>query len=318
MPSQRSSLDLLLRGLPTGTEPDPDIAARRLRALIDDRKTWLTLPVDDHKAVLQAVVAVARALQERGVNLDATFHTLTAWSKLHEPGTVWGLRRTHGPKHGTWDRDAALARRTLQPLPFASFDADIPSPEAALDTVRDALTHGTDLPTAVHAALRSLRTDDTRLLRLLSGRAHQLPGSDFKKLRRLLRDAATPEPNIPDDTQDETLIPPDWPHLARTTGRHLALVGGDRRPEAQARIVAAFRFASSEWHDPADVRKLASLAARIRQGNIGFVLFLHRFSSHKADHILMPAVKESGTPWAPVETGYGVNQIRLAIERFSS
>lgn len=40
-----------------------------------------------------------------------------------------------------------------------------------------------------------------------------------------------------------------------------------------------------------------------------------RFVGHDADQVILPACKDAGVPFVPVQTGYGVAGVRCAIAR---
>ena len=112
------------------------------------------------------------------------------------------------------------------------------------------------------------------------------------------------------------MIEDDWPWLHVTEGKTAVIAGGDARPEATERVKQAFRFASVSWQaDPAD-RRLEGLVRRIRGKKIGMLFFLARFSSHAAQTHLRDACKEAGVPFVRIEHGYGVQQLKLAIENW--
>ena len=117
---------------------------------------------------------------------------------------------------------------------------------------------------------------------------------------------------------DELLDPgPEaWAHYERTRGKQAAMVGGEPREKRRAAIEQTLGFAELEWVNGYEVRAVQSLAERIQSGAVQFVILLGRFINHKVTDILMPACNESKVDWVMVRQGYGINQIKLAIERY--
>jgi CO/xanthine dehydrogenase FAD-binding subunit len=60
----------------------------------------------------------------------------------------------------------------------------------------------------------------------------------------------------------------------------------------------------------------SSRGVRIAAGSVDLVVLLGRFMSHSIQDQVIPACKQAGIAWVVVERGYGVEQLRLAIERF--
>ena len=81
-------------------------------------------------------------------------------------------------------------------------------------------------------------------------------------------------------------------------------------------IEEALAFKSLDWISGYEVRSVQSLAERIANGKVEFVLLLGRFINHKITDVLLPACNASGVDWVMVRQGYGINQIRMAIERY--
>lgn len=296
---------------------------------------WETLPRAIQRALVGLLTARMRRLQDDSppdvrtllqLQLGKDFTRLTAFSSEHRPGWVTGLSRAHGPETGSWHSDAEFwwttLRRELGGFVFEAERAAL-NPEVALEELGAVIAAGADDDVVRRGATRALNAgvspEDTRLCRLLVGRLSALEGDKgFKRLRRAVRQAEVngrpPAPHPEDD--DDSPLPDAWPFFGRTRGRTAVMVGGEVREQRRVQIEQAFGFRHLEWVSGYDIRTIQSLAERIHGGGVEFVLLLARFISHKVTDVLLPAVRHSGTDWVMVRQGYGINQLRLAIERY--
>lgn len=316
-----------IRALLPGAEPAEDIA--RIRAVVDGRDRWVSLPRETVAPLMELAAARLRVLQLGGSNdhrIHAIFGALSAYSKTERPGFVWGLSRDHAPKTGSWEGDADAALDVLQAhLPetavappalgraFSDLEAAVAeldcAPPHALDAVREQIR-------AMVAGLlaEGVPARHTRLVRIVAGVAEEvLPGPQFRSLRRAARECAAP---VEEEGPDASL-PKDWPWFAATRGRRFVMVGGDPREPNRVRLAAAFGFAELAWeHSEGSRNSLQKVRDRVRAGGVDGVLLLSRFVGHDADEVIQPACREAGVPFVPVKTGYGVTGIRTAIERY--
>ena len=121
------------------------------------------------------------------------------------------------------------------------------------------------------------------------------------------------------DDDDSGPIPPDWEWFSRTRGKRAVMVGGDPREPNRLRLEAAFGFTELVWERAERTRNnLQMIRERVKAGKLDMVIVLTRFVGHDADHVIQPACKEMGVPFIPVQTGYGVQGFRRAMERFLS
>jgi hypothetical protein len=282
------------------------------------------------------------------------FPELTRWSRRYRPGFVPGLSRQFGPAYGSWLEDATWWWEQLlaqqDPLPArggvrgisAPRPASVrevacarppqdptlpglpPSGERAAHAALAALEHAVKDPEAELGPLLQQALDagvgqrHPRLLLALRGQAHRLaavPG--LKTLKSALKSASRPDPVAEDGTDEGDLdrVPDDWPPLALTEGKHAVIVGGDPRPEAAERVRLAFRLARVDWDDK-DTRRQAALAERVRSRSMDLVLLLRGYVGHAEASTVLDACKRAGVPFVVVDTGYGVSQVRRALERF--
>jgi hypothetical protein len=283
--------------------------------------------------------------------LRAWFPMMTHWSKLYRPGFVPGLSRKFGSERESWLADALhwwwvleeqanpgstpelVERAAAGPRsswaseppewsagPRGVDEPELPSPADALKEVeRAAADPNADLGAALQLALDAgVPQRNQRLLRALlpqSERVFALPG--LKTLKTALREAGEPDDDEEEAEREITVVPAldDWPFFTFTEGKQAVIVGGDRRPQAAERIRDAFRFEDVEW-EVKDPRRLRALAERVRSRSVDLVILLRSFISHAEQETVLDACRAASVPFVVVDAGYGVNQVKLAIERF--
>ncbi len=116
-----------------------------------------------------------------------------------------------------------------------------------------------------------------------------------------------------EDEIDE--LPEDWPLRERVAGMRAVIVGGNRRPEARAHIERAFQFEELDWHT-GEMQQIPSLTRRIREGAIELVFILRNYIDHEASAAVEKACSDAEPRPIWVDSGYGLPQIRMALERF--
>lgn len=303
-----------------------DSEARRICRESDRLDRWLALERNAQQLLLSYAAAKARYLQETAreghvdsaaiAGLDPAFRAMNRHSKDHRPGFVWGLSRSHTPKHGHWLEDATQYWQQLNHLAGRIPRVET-NPERALARLAAILEDEPPEATVREATLDALTsgvaTGDPRLLRLLEPYADALTGPSLKSLRRALRDAT--DDGSDDDAADPPAVAPDWECFDWTTDKVAVIVGGDRRSEAAERIQQAFGFAEVEWDSDVQGTRLVNVAERVIRHSVHMVIFLARLSSHGSQAVLLDACKQAGVPFVRVERGYGVTAIRLAIEQ---
>jgi hypothetical protein len=318
---------------PPGEILDANGVAQELRRLSRGIHTeltaaWTALPRETQRGLVGEVVARARRVQDdlpEGLmpeslrpELDRVFSSMTAFSKREQPGFVFGLMRSHKPVHGSWLDDARAWRSELQQAA-----GGLGNPEQALDALRAALDdpdHGAE--TRTDRALACLRSgvspDDARLVALLTEHSDLLrQHTEFKKTRKAIREAVSEDAAFNAEMKaPASALPSDWAHWPQVRGKRASIIGGDLREEARQRIESTFGFELVDWVTTDHARNLQVLASAVRGGSVEFVIVLRRFIGHDVDRILRPACQAAGVPWVSVDKGYGVSQIRLAIERF--
>lgn len=288
-------------------------ALGRVRAWWRDVDQLLALPRRDQRQSLELLTARLRGLQERtfGAPVDDLFPLLSAWSRRHEPGSVYGLRQSDVPRHGGWDADAdrILAGR------FAVGAArPARNPERALEALDSCDLQALDPAPLRQAVLRALKDglapDDPRLLRRLEGRYAHLKGE--RKLSRVRKALLRKGKDMGSPARDPD-VPPDWAHRGLTEGRVAVIVGGVQKVDARERLKHAFGFGRLEWVD-ADPHTLDSLASRLDSGSVDLVV-ITRYGGHIIDQKLIQGdIRDDLSRWVRIES-YGATAVRLAMER---
>lgn len=285
-------------------------------------REWSALNQEQKRALIGTLTARARRVQDESDSgtvdrraLDTCFGRLTAFSKAHQPGFVYGLSRTHKPQHGSWLGDAELWWAALLEMVPELPDVEPPNAERALDRLHEQLSSAsTDdgVAAAFGIALDAgLPPDDPRLVDLAAPYFEVLQRkARLKPLRQAVRKAR--EDAEAEAEADRTRLPEDWPHLERTRGKRALIVGGEQRDVTRQRIQDAFGFVDLQWFSPAG-RGDGALTDRARAVDV--VLVLHRFIGPDVRRRLGPACEEAAVLLAGVERGFGVGGVRAALER---
>ena len=290
---------------------------------------WGDFPKDVQRALVGMAVARARHVQDEispalhpitiDQELDRFFSGMTAFSKREQPGFVFGLRRHHHPVAERWEEDSnrwwsELANRLPEPI--------TPNPERALNALYDTLESGGGDEEVVQRALEVLDAgvvpEDHRFVRAMIPHQDKLrKHTRFKRLRKAIRDIVTEDEAIEAESlADDATLPEDWPFLRRLADLRAAVVGGELREAGRARIQSAFGFSNVEWVTSEHRQNLSRLAADITGGKVDFVIVLRRFVGHDVDKVGLAAARTADVPWVSVERGFGVQQVRAAIERY--
>lgn len=321
----RSFMDAVGDAEPPSTPLEFLDGIQRMARVSDRTDRWKPLPRRVQQLFLAYCTCKARVWQENldlgstrhEVVLEQVFRALTRYSARERPGFVHGLSRTHRAERESWAEDAHYWWTELQLA--ANMDPDPSSTEKQLDELTRTLTGKVSDPViqaaVMHALENGVPPTDPRLLKLLAEYPEALEDEPrLRTVRRALRQYDS-EP-LEENTEETPLIEADWPFLHVTQGKAAVIAGGDARPEATERVRVAFQFDTVTWHADPQERRLEALAQRIRAGSVDLVFFLARFSSHAAQSALRDACKEAGVPFVRIEHGYGVQQLRLAIENW--
>lgn len=328
----RGSLRGILKDFSAPVRPQSRDEARQavtgLAAAVSRTDEWLEQPQETQRALIGFASSIARLLQDQLSPLDPTddrtfnrlFSQMTKWSGQYQPGFVPGLSRMKGPTTGNWLTDAEQWWESLLR------EANLPQGKeqgAVFRRLEDLLEGGKPSRAEFVAKVRDVvnagvSQSDPRLISLLVPHRHRFKGVKvLKTLRTKLRKANQTE--RVDDDSVKTIdhgVPADWYLFERTRGKNAVIVGGDDRSHAVDRIKDAFGFGVVEWETGAP-RRAAALAERVRGGRtVDMIIVLRNFVSHRYPDVLVPACKEAGVDLVVVDHGYGVSQVKLAMERF--
>jgi len=108
--------------------------------------------------------------------------------------------------------------------------------------------------------------------------------------------------------------PVDWKYREHASSMRIVMFGGSRREDARANIETALGIGTLEWAEGDKPRRVDALASAIARGSFDVFLLLRSFVHHKDADKLIAAAKSAAMPFAIVESGYGVEAIRSAIE----
>lgn len=324
---QRVGRYLSLYGMQEDAEEDVEAVA----LVLGSKDAWPRFPRQIQVQLIEWCAARARHAQTRGDGRRADWcvRALGRYRHDHDPGWCHGLAQHARPKGSSWKDDALRIEAALQTATAESVPAARKvSAEEHLVVVSGLIQELALAPTdetaeAVRSQLRRCLRDalvdglsprDPRLVTLLREHVDDLDGTEFKVLRRAIRalaDAEEPE------TDEVEALGVSWPFWHLTRGRRAVILGGDARERNRARLQEDFEFAELDWvSTEARRNSLQSLRDRVRSGGVDLVIVLTRFVGHDADDVVLKACKEVGCDWVHVDSGYGRNQIRLAIERF--
>lgn len=302
----------------------------------EELEQWAMLPDEVQVALASYVAARARHLQQelgaslsgyvRDSDLGEIFPRLNQHMKTHQPGHAHGLALDHDPKGETWADDTEHWKERIDAYGEKYYgrstdeERDEVNDERALDRIERALEadpEESELRDLVGDLLaRGLSADDPRLVEMMAPVDEAFADDpDFKDLRNAISESRISDTT---ETSDDptSRLPDDWPLRERVAGLRAVVTGGDRRPEARERIEEAFQFENLNWYTGRDMRRIQSLTRRIEQGSVDLVLILRDFISHKAADAVADACDGSDARPVWIDSGYGVSQIRLALERF--
>lgn len=297
-----------------------------------EAKTWLQLSATGRRVMTEAIAARMRAVQDdkarvaderagdnaagRSAEVIRNLRNLTRDCELDR--VAWGLAHKHEARFGTWLDDARMVQLELEhelgiansPPPFNADDAfrrlreDIGGLTPA--QLRERLTVMLD---------NNVADTEKRFVGLLGARLPDLVAEP--KLKRLVRRVA--DVLEADDSEDErapAATDPNWPGLQHTRGRRAVIVGGDGREERAPMLRDAFQFAELDWPDTpkGSPSKASALVEQVRGGRYDIVICLQRFISHAMTDQLF-GLDVPGVHVA-LAKGYGLQQIRLALDRY--
>ncbi len=283
------------------------------------------------------VTARARAAQDEVASLAEpelqesfaeVFRRLTVHSASTTPGAVHGLAQKHKAPSAGWLAQAVKHESVLRAMfsnggPAKAQEEQAARPAVNTDDEIRKLTQDVRAGMEGKAYSERLRyllsagasSNDVRLARLSLPFLNDLEGAEFAAMRRAIAQQAENDGDA-SALDGAGHIPEDWPWITNTRGKIACIVGGSPRPERVARLREAFGFAELQWLSGSEKRGAAldSLVQKMRHGTVDMVIILRAFSTHKvSDKVFGLEV----SPCARVlADSYGVQQVRLGIERF--
>jgi hypothetical protein len=301
----------------------------RLEAWLDQaNRQWSTLDAALRRRILAHCVARARAVQDvghaDGERMQRLFSGLTAHSRRTRPGSVPALARDSKPESESWLADA---RRTWEELGGAAVStgtvqkSDAATPERALKDLDRLLSRpppdAEALKLTVIACLDAgVAASDPRLAARLAPWEALLHGPKrLGPVRKAIQESAASKVEDGEEDPDTSVVEDDWPGFAWTRDKVAILIGGDKRETTKDRLQRVFGFAEVEWDSGHQPRRNDAIARRIERGGVDMVVLLARFMSHKTWDALHPLCKRHGVPCVLVDKGYGIAQIRRAMEK---
>ncbi|MSQ82574.1 MAG: hypothetical protein EXR77_06605 [Myxococcales bacterium] len=312
---------------------DTDEAVRtELKLLVrctrpERQETWRSLPADVQVPVIAHLAARARCLQEPPAlpiltlldvdrQIENLFNALSRYTKEEAPGFVYGLARSHGSRSDSWLKDAQDHLTLLNELIAVRAEPTKPNPEREIAKLEALLAEdGGDDPIIEHldaVIAAGVARTDPRLVRICRPKLELLgKHARFKPLRKAIKEGD----EIEEAPDRQTGPAADWAHWSAVRGKRAALIGGDPREDARARIEHCFEFAGLSWEGIDQVRQVDALANQIRAGGVEFVIVLQSYINHAVCGKIVDACRGAKVPFASVERGYGVERIRLAIEQ---
>ncbi len=300
-PVVASELDRIIRQLgspgpmSTGAQLSGEVGQLRAATRDDQLERWFLLDRRERRALVHYLVSRARATQvcaeEIGQSERVTEAIREIFTTLHRYlnqgeslGFIHGLALSHQPKHSDdWVSETLHWRDVLKELAGQAVEQEAPAQEEAVTT---------------RATVRA---------RIIAP-----PPSPSEEVSEVEEDEQ--------EDDDEELIPEDWAFWDTIRGKRVIMVGGSRRAEAERRICDTFEPLEFEWMEMERDRKperAKSICRRIEHGNVDLVILLKRFVNHSTSGRIVESIKKAEVPCAFVDRGYGVSQIRMAIERFA-
>lgn len=239
------------------------------------------------------------------------FPQLTAFVGERKPGYVHGLCKAHEPKGKSWKEDADHWWSVLSDrIPEDDHEENL-NVERALDRIDETMQDSKQAAADLIGKLleEGLPADDPRVVSRADALYDSLEGSEFKSLRRAVRDFRAGDE---EETEDRRLD--DWKYIDRTEGAIAVVIGGEPREHARKRLKESFAFEDLEWIPSDRIRCIQGLGDRVAAGTIDFVIQLCSISGHNVDDNVRSECLDKNVPFAAVHGGYGVNNVKQEIE----
>lgn len=95
-------------------------------------------------------------------------------------------------------------------------------------------------------------------------------------------------------------------------GRALVLIGGDRRPEPEARLIQALELSDLYWVETRAHDSIGGFEAWVARPDVAAVLLAIRWASHSYGEVLK-FCKKHGKPLVRLKAGYNPNQVAVQL-----
>lgn len=275
---------------------------------------------------LQNEVPAAQAMRaDIEDRVHAIFRPVSALARERMFGFVHGMMRDNRPLRGTWNDDTQHWMNEVDRVAGNEFgepfESGLPTfnSERTIAQLVQVFEEGAEpevwRPIVANALQRGLRADDPRVIRLLTPHVADLLGTEFRALRRAIAEQSADEASGPEIEREA--IPTDWSGWPMVRGKRGVIVGGDARPRAAESIREALELDDLEWiaTDGKGMRRVENLVERVRSGSIDVVFLLLNFMSHSVWGKIVDEAKGTSVTVFECDKGYGVTQIRAAVER---
>lgn len=322
-----------------------------LKKLIDAKylDMYAELPPAWHHAVTDYITAYARHMQDAVCGqfsdtlafegeFETIFRTLTNFSKITEPGFIYGLKKNSEPNDGnTWHESLLSRKARLQHLADEVLTDEEPDEDASdqksaitdvLRRMHELVENRSDNGTTHEEKILELAREalehhiDPQHPRLLSAlqpyRTEVDAQPDLKPIAKALKAEAKERAleQLNDDANDAE-FQSTWPYRAHTEGKKLAIIGGNRRRDAEQNIREAFGFEDVHWISTSSGKhaRQRKFESRFKHGSYDFVVAIQNLVGHAWTDMIFNQRPQNTV--AALTSGYGVQAIARALVRYS-
>ena len=323
--TERLPLHWLARPVAISDAVELEHWVRLLERATADVGDWLRWPTRTQNALLTLVACIIRHLRDYiarvelppGIEarLGDCMGRARKLTEMNDKVSGHGLWPQNQPRSESWLLDSQRAWDVLFGDPAAQRTK---ARQAVLDAVENGEGDSEVVRATVEALAAGVSSEDKDLLGALVARRHLFFGRTERGVRTLrnhLKAYAWEDEEEEEVAQPVPALPDEWAWRNLVKGSRVLTLGGDRRARSEERWTALFGFHSVEWETGWEMRRVQSAASRVKSGSYDLVILVTRFCTHKASRLVVGACNDHGIPFVPVDGGYGVDQIRRAIER---
>lgn len=355
-PAQRQAISALVEraGMPPASffqlaHATPFMDGLKLLVEAKNLDSYAKLPPAWHHALTDYITAYARHMQDAvcGEFSDTSaferefewiFRTLTNFSKTTEPGFIYGLKKHSTPNDGEdWHESMQSRRQTIERLaeedrqPEEETTSEEEHRSAITDVLRrlhehvdqqngDADAFESTLVALVEEALsHHINPQHPRLLSALQNHLERVEKHpSLKNIARALRAQEREEALAQEEREDQdTDFAATWPYTEHTEGKVLAIIGGNRRCEAEANIQDAFGFKEVVWVSTSAGKhaRQRKFKSRFENGSYDYVVAIQNLVGHAWTDLIFNNAPQDTV--AALTSGYGVHAVGRALARYS-